>query len=361
MTAQSEQTPKVKSQRKRHMGKVWIKVWIMSFIALLVMVTPLVVTWQMVGISTAYAEFKNDANPRANYWRDVREGDKGYSAIKGQGANELIQNGGQNWRQIRNGPVATIGSWALGIAVAVLVLFHLFIGKAKLEQRTGRMVLRWRAYERSLHWFVAILFIILALTGLSLLYGRAVLIPLIGYDGFASYAQLAKLVHDYLSLFFVVGLILMLAMWFRENLLNKVDWEWFKVGGGYVTKHHAPAYKVNGAEKIWFWILFIVGIGLMISGIVMLFPNLGFERGVMQTANIVHAVSALILSAFVLGHIYLGTIGNEGSFEGMYTGEVDEAWAKQHHDLWYEQVMSGEAGEQQESPSAKGEQSAAPG
>ncbi len=357
MTAQSKQAPKARSRSKRRMGKVWV----MTLTALLVLTAPLLVSWQMVGFNAAYAEFKNDSNPRANYWRDVRQGDSGYTAVKGQETNTLIQNGGQNWRQIRNGPVATLGSWTLGLAVVVLVLFHLIVGKAKLEQRTDRKLLRWTVYERSLHWFVAILFILLALTGLSLLYGRAVLIPVFGNEGFATYAQFAKLVHDYLSLFFVVGLVLMLTMWFRENFLNKVDWEWFKIGGGYVGKQHAHAYKVNGAEKIWFWVLFITGIGLMISGIVMLFPNLAFERGVMQSANVIHAVSALILSAFVLGHIYLGTIGNEGSFEGMFTGEVDEAWAKQHHDLWYEQVMSGETVEQQERPTTQREQPVAPG
>ncbi len=356
MTAQSKQAPKTRSRCQRRMGKVWI----MTLTALLVLAAPLLVSWQMVGFNTAYAEFKNDSNPRANYWRDVRQGDTGYTAVKGQETNTLIQNGGQNWRQIRNGPVATLGSWALGISVVVLVLFHLIVGKAKLEQVTGRKILRWTVYERSLHWFVAILFILLALTGLSLLYGRAVLIPIFGNEGFATFAQLAKLVHDYLSLFFVVGLILMLTIWFRENFLNKVDWEWFKIGGGYVGKQHAHAYKVNGAEKIWFWVLFITGLGLMISGIVMLFPNLAFEREVMQSANVIHAVTALILSAFVLGHIYLGTVGNEGSFEGMLTGEVDEAWAKQHHDLWYEQVMSGEAVERQEhSPGQR--ESTAPG
>ena len=156
-------------------------------------------------------------------------------------------------------------------------------------------------------------------------------------DGFAAYAMYAKLIHDYLSLFFVIGLVVMLAMWFRENLFTRVDWKWFTSGGGY-GKSHVHAHKANAGEKLWFWILFIAGVGLMISGIILLFPNLGFERATMQNANLLHGITSLILSAFALGHIYLGTIGNEGTFEGMFTGEVDEAWAKQHHDLWYEEV-----------------------
>jgi formate dehydrogenase subunit gamma len=323
--------------KKHHLGKLWI----VSLAALLLLSAPLIVIFPIVGFSPiqmAQAEFKNDTNPRANYWRAVREGLTGYTTVKGQETTTLIQNGGQNWRQVRNGPIATLGAWAIGIVFVLIVLFHLTIGKAKLEKRTGRKVLRWTLFERLLHWYVAILFILMALTGLSILYGRAVLIPLLGYSGFATFAQFAKPVHNYLALLFVLGLVIMLIMWFRENIFHKVDWEWIKAGGGYLKKGHAHAYKANAGEKIWFWILLIAGTALMISGIVLLFPNLGFLRETMQGADIVHGIAALILSAVVLGHIYLGTLGNEGSFEGMISGEVDEAWAKQHHDLWYQET-----------------------
>lgn len=330
------------------------KVWITSLTALLVLAAPLVVSWQAGGLSTVHAEFKGDTNPRSNFWGAVRQESGGYSAVKGPETGVLIENGGQNWRQVRNGPVATVGAWLLGVVVAALILFHLIVGKARLEKRTGRKVLRWNVFERFVHWFVAILFIILAVTGLSLLYGRAVLIPVMGYEGFAAWAQLAKDAHNYLAMFFVVGLVVMLAMWFRENFLTKVDWEWFKSGGGYFGGKHPHAYKVNAGEKVWFWVLFIAGIGMMISGIVLLFPNLLFVRETMQLANIVHAATGVLLTGFSLGHIYLGTLGNEGSFEGMVTGEVDEAWAKQHHDLWYEETGGhGEAGK-----SAEGQPSA---
>jgi formate dehydrogenase subunit gamma len=333
MNTLSRHTANPTAAKKRRTRRLWI----VSLVAFLGMATPLVVMWPVLGFNTAQAEFKNDSNPRANYWRAVREGLTGYTTVKGQETSTLIQNGGQNWRQARNGPVAALGAWLFGIVLVGLVAFHLTVGKARLEQRTGRKILRWTVFERLLHWYVAILFILLALSGLSLLYGRAILIPMLGYSGFAAFAQFAKPLHDILALFFVLGLVIMLAVWFRENILHKVDWEWLKAGGGYAGKH-IHAHKVNGGEKIWFWILFIAGIGLMISGVILLFPNLGFMRETMQSADIIHGICALILSAVVLGHIYLGTIGNEGSFEGMISGEVDEAWAKQHHDLWYEQT-----------------------
>lgn len=324
------------------------KVWTASLLALLVFAVPLAVSWQITGINPVQAAFKDDTNPRADYWRAVREGVKGYTAVVGQETDVLIQNGGENWRQVRNGIVTAIGAGLLGFTVAALVLFHLVVGKARLQERTGRKVLRWSLFERILHWYVAILFIILALTGLSLLYGRAVLIPVMGLEAFSSYADFAKDAHNYLALFFVAGLLLMLALWLRENFFTKVDWEWFKAGGGYFGRQHPHAYKVNAGEKAWFWILLVAGIAVMISGLFLLFPNYGFDRPTMQGGLIVHGIASLLLVAFSLGHIYLGTLGNEGSFEGMISGEVDEGWARQHHDLWYQETRSAE-------PAATGE------
>jgi formate dehydrogenase subunit gamma len=320
------------------------KVWTASLLGLLVFATPLVISWQLTGINPVQAAFSKDTNPRANYWRAVREGVSGYTAVVGQETDVLIQNSGENWRQTRNGIVTIIGAGLLGFVVVALVVFHLLVGKARLEERTGRKVLRWSLFERILHWYVAILFIILALTGLSLLYGRAVLIPVMGLEGFAAYADFAKDSHNYLALFFVAGLVLMLALWVRENFFTRVDWEWFKSGGGYFgKKQHPHAYKVNAGEKVWFWILLVAGLAVMISGLVLLFPNYGFDRPTMQGGLVIHGITSLILVAFSLGHIYLGTLGNEGSFEGMISGEVDEGWARQHHDLWYRQVQESAA------------------
>lgn len=324
----------------KHAGHRRMKRWMVGLSLLLLLASPLLVVLPFTNVNviqSVEAAFKNNVNPRANYWRAVRKGDAGTTQSDSPESNVLIQNGGQNWREIRNGPIATIGGWAFAVVVVLIVLFHLTVGKAKLERRSGRKIPRWNLFERVLHWYVAILFILLALSGLVILYGRAILLPVMGYAGFDALAHLAKPVHNYLALFFVLGLVIMLVIWFRDNIMHKVDWEWLRGGGSYMGKH-AHAGKVNGGEKIWFWILFIAGIVLMVSGVILLFPNFGFERSTMQDADIYHGISALILSTVVLGHIYLGTIGNEGTFEGMISGEVDETWAKQHHDLWYEQT-----------------------
>jgi formate dehydrogenase subunit gamma len=294
---------------------------------------------QQTAQEQAAAQNTRDEEQRREFWRQARGGTAGYSAINAPEAGVLIQSGGDTWRSAREGPIKRWGGILLLVVLAALVLFHVVAGSVKLEQRTGRTITRWSIFERVMHWYTAILFIILGITGLSLLFGRTLLIPVIGHEAFAAWANFAKPVHDWLSIPFVIGLVLMMVPWIKDSLPKAYDWTWIKMGGGYLDKSkHPPAGFVNAGEKIWFWLLFFGGIVLTVSGVFLLFPNLGFERSAMQLAHLAHAISGVALIAFSLGHIYLGTLGNEGSLEGMITGEVDEAWAKAHHSVWYEEV-----------------------
>lgn len=287
----------------------------------------------------AQADRQRAEEQRREFWRQARGGMSGYSAVTGPETGVLIQSGGDTWRAVREGPILRWGGIVLIATLVGLLLFHFIAGAVKLEHRTGRTITRWSLFERVIHWYTAILFIILAITGLSLLFGRTVLMPLLGKEAFAAWAGFAKPVHDWLAVPFIVGLVLMMVPWIKDSLPKSHDWTWIKMGGGYLDKSkHPPAGFVNAGEKIWFWFLFFGGIVLIWSGFYLLFPNFGFERGTMQLAHIAHAISGVGLIAFSLGHIYLGTAGNEGSLEGMVTGEVDEAWAKAHHSIWYEEV-----------------------
>jgi len=290
-------------------------------------------------------------NPRAEYWRAVRQGTDGYSAVPGPESGVLIQNGGENWQEVRNGPITFLGGSLIIAAFIALAAKHIVLGKQKLEEKTGRKMERWTAFERGLHWYVAILFVLLSITGLSLIFGRAVLIPLMGKEGFAAWAQIAKPVHDYLALPFVAGLVVMLVIWIPKNIFRDYDFAWMKSAGGFFGEGHPPAGFANAGEKIFFWLLFFGGIALTISGFYLLFPNFGWERSTMQLSHIVHAGSGLFLIAVSLGHIYLGTLGVEGVLEGMVGGEVDEGFAKQHHNVWYEEVKHG-APARHEAPAA---------
>lgn len=327
-----------KTQKSRH---VKIMLWSLAVILCGALVLPLT-GYVYVGLTgTTHAQSQEETNPRADFWGAVRESQEGYVASRGPyTTNTLVQNGGQNWRQYRNGPVSSYGPWVLAISLLAIGLFHIVTrGGVKLEGgRSGRTVQRWSVFERFLHWFTAVLFIILTITGLSILFGRAVLIPVLGSEGFAAWAQLALTLHNYLGPFFVVGVLLEILMWIRHNIPNATDFKWFAQGGGLIGKGHPSAGRMNGGEKVWFWIICTFGIAVCVTGLIMDFPNFGFSREGMQLANLIHAITGIIWVAVAFGHIYIGTAGTEGSFEGMATGRVSVEWAQQHHDQWYEEV-----------------------
>jgi formate dehydrogenase subunit gamma len=282
---------------------------------------------------------EKQTNPRADYWRDVRQGMPGYTAVTGQETGVLIQDGGEEYRQLRNGAVVNVGAVVLPLVLLAIGLFFVWRGKIKLEHgKSGQVVERWSLPERVMHWYTATLFVILSVTGLSLLYGRAVLIPVLGLAGFAAYAEFAKNFHNYLGPFFVVGVLLIVISWIKYNLPAKEDLEWFKKGGGIVGNEHPSAGRVNAGEKIWFWIVCTVGLGVCVTGLILDFPNFEQTRGVMQVSQLLHAILGIGWIAVFFGHVYIGTVGTEGALEGMTTGYVDVNWAKQHHDLWYEDL-----------------------
>lgn len=318
-----------------------IMLWSLAVILCGSLVLPLT-GYVYVGLmGTTHAQSQEETNPRSDFWGAVRKSQEGYVSSSGPyTTNTLIQNGGQNWRQYRNGPVSTYGPWVLAVSLLAIGLFHLVtMGGVKLdEERSGKTVQRWSAFERTLHWFTAVLFIILTITGLSMLFGRAVLIPVMGSAGFAAWAQVAMTLHNYLGPFFVVGVLLEILFWIRHNIPNATDFKWFAKGGGMFGKSHPSAGRMNGGEKLWFWIICTVGVAVCVTGLIMDFPNYGFSREDMQLANLIHAVTGLVWVAVAFGHIYIGTAGTEGSLEGMTTGRVSVEWAKQHHDLWYEEV-----------------------
>jgi len=292
-------------------------------------------------LNAASAQFTGESNPRSQYWRAVREGNQGYTAVQGQETGVLVQNGGQNWRQLRNGPIATYGGWLMVVMVIGLLLFLAIRGQVSIEGgRSGRVIPRWSLWERILHWYTAILFIVLAITGLSLLFGRAVLIPLLGPGGFAGWAGFSMEVHNLLGPLFSIGVVLTLILAFRHNLPEPGDWQWIKEGGGYFNpKKHPPAGKVNiGQKLIVYWIMLTIGLAVVVTGFILDFPNFGQTRETMQIANLIHAAGAVVWVFFMIMHIYLGSVGVEGVFEGMSKGYVDENYAKQHHSKWYEEV-----------------------
>jgi formate dehydrogenase subunit gamma len=250
----------------------------------------------------------------------------------------LEQPAGRDWRYFRNVTLRWIGGIAILGMLAVLVIFYLMRGMVRIASgRSGRTIVRFSGFERFVHWMTATCFIILAISGLNITFGRPLLLPLIGHDAFSAWSQWAKYAHNYLSFPFTICVILIFLMWIGGNIPNKVDVEWLKAGGGIVGDSHPPAYRFNAGQKAVYWIVVIGGGAVAVTGYQLMFPFYVTNIEGMQLAQIVHAVVGVLFIAVMLAHIYIGTIGMEGAFEAMGEGTVDLNWAKEHHSLWLEE------------------------
>jgi formate dehydrogenase subunit gamma len=281
----------------------------------------------------------------------------GRCTLPDQKACTIEQPAGRDWRQFHQVTLRWIGAISVLGMLAILVAFYLIRGMVRIESgRSGRVLVRFTSFERLVHWMTATCFIILAVSGLNITFGKPLLLPLIGPEAFTDWSQWAKYAHNYLSFPFTLGVFVIFLMWIGWNVPSRVDVEWLKKGGGMVGHEHPPADRFNAGQKIIYWIVVLGGAAVAVSGYILMFPFYGTNIADMQVAQIVHGVVSLLFVAVMLAHIYIGTIGMQGAFEGMWDGTVDLNWAKQHHKLWVEKEMSkGEAS----APPPKGRMQAA--
>ena len=294
----------------------------------------------------------------SEFWRAIRRGDAGRVSGPDAQAGVMIQSEGDLWRAMRNGPLSTYGIWVLIGMVALLALFFLLRGRIKIDAGpSGHRLLRFNHVERTVHWLTASTFVVLALTGLNLLYGRYFMPYIVGPEIFAWLTIAGKYAHNYLAFGFMIGIALMFVLWLAENIPNHHDLIWLLKGGGMFIKGvHPPSKKFNAGQKILFWLVIVGGASLSLSGLALLFPfqfsmfadtfvkmNIWFGTELpttltpiqeQQYAQLWHAIVGIVMTAIILGHIYIGTIGMEGAFDAMGEGEVDYNWAREHHGLW---------------------------
>lgn len=280
----------------------------------------------------------------APVWRDVRkEGQQHTTTVQGRETGVLVQSAGETWRQIRNGPVTFYGGWLVVIVTLIVAAIYFAMGPVKLHDKaTGRMIERFTLAERWAHWVMGISFVVLGITGLIILFGKFVLLPVIGYTLFAWLSALSKNLHNFVAPLFAVSLLIFILMYAKDNLPKSYDFAWFAKAPGFFAGKHIPSGRFNGGEKVWFWGgVVVLSIALVVTGAVLLFPNFDQVRSTMQQMSVIHMVAALLVIAAAIGHIYMGTIGVEGAYRAMRDGTVDESWAKEHHEYWYNEVKGG--------------------
>jgi formate dehydrogenase subunit gamma len=301
----------------------------------------------------------------SQHWRAIRQVIQGTVSIPDKKAGQLVQSEGDAWRAYKNGPLANWGAWGLLAVIVVLAVFYLIRGRIRVEHgMSGKKMLRFAEMERLAHWLLAVSFIILALTGLNITYGKYFLLPVIGKSAFSGITYAGKMLHNYTAFAFMAGLVMILVLWIRENFPNVHDLKWLAKGGGMFTKGvHPPARKFNAGQKIIFWVVLLGGISISMSGLALMFPFqtamfaktfavlnvFGFDLPTqltavqeMQYASNWHAIVAFVLIGVIIAHIYIGTIGMEGAFDAMGSGEVDENWAKEHHSIWVKETREAE-------------------
>jgi formate dehydrogenase subunit gamma len=308
---------------------------------------------------------RNRVQPGNNapMWRGVQGGMEGYSSLpKSQAAEAgtLIQapvrypgtrfvTAGEAWREVRNKWIVPYGGSLLLIALVALAIFYFTrgpLGHHPAVGGGGRRIERFTPFERAAHWTNAIAFVILAISGIVMAFGKFFLLPIIGQTLFGYFTYILKNLHNFAGPLFAVSLVIIIVTFLKDELPRRGDLGWLAKAGGVFSKSHdePPTHRFNAGEKVMYWLAVVVlGLIVVASGLVLdhLIPNIVFLRGTMQAAHMVHAVAAVLMMSVLALHIYLGTIGMRGAYRAMREGYVDEAWAREHHGYWYEDIKAG--------------------
>jgi formate dehydrogenase subunit gamma len=269
---------------------------------------------------------------------------EGFVHIQDQKAGVLIQPAGRMFRDFHSIGQFWIDAGLIGLAVLAMAAMYLIVGSMTFH-RDGRTIVRFSSVERFNHWLVAFCFIVLALTGLNLVFGRTLVQPWMGDDAFAEMTHLGKLAHNFIAFPFMIGLVVQAFHWLRLNLPDRTDIVWIKMAGGLFGGPHPPAKKFNAGQKMVYWATAFGGAALSLTGLALLMPFAVTDILGMQLIQVAHSLIAAGMVAIIISHVYLGTIGVRGSFEAMATGRVDLNWARNHHWLWVrDEVAKGKVG-----------------
>ena len=258
----------------------------------------------------------------------------------------ILQRGGNTWRHLRNGPLALIAGTLLILVPLLIYGFHRAVGPAPAVPESGESVQRFSYWDRLVHWSAAITFLVLAASGVVILFGKKVLLPWMGHTVYYWFALVAKTLHNFVGPLFIFCSIALFLTFLRKNLFARHDWQWLKKGGGLLKHEHIPAGFFNAGEKLWFWGgVALLGLLMSATGLMLDFSyfktigeHFAITRYLLQIADTLHIAGAALYIAASMGHIYIGTWGTPGTYRGIRDGNVDVAWVREHHELWYDDI-----------------------
>ena len=203
-----------------------------------------------------------------------------------------------------------------------------------------KKLLRYPPSERVNHWLTAIIFILLALSGLAFFYPA--FYPLNQLFGGGVWT---RILHPFIGVVMAISFGVMFFNYKQLNVMTPTDREWLShvremVNGD--DRNMPEAGKFNGGQKLLFWLLVACMALLILSGIVIwrAYFSFLFPVAVIRFASVVHAVAATIMIALIIFHIY-AAIWTKESIDAMLYGQVRRAWAKQHHPAWFRQMTGG--------------------
>jgi len=282
----------------------------------------------------------------ADLWRAIKAGESGYSTYKGVDADILINVAGNEGKILRNTYLKPVFAFAFVGVFAAFLVFYFVNGPATLSKGfSGKLVFRWSKADLWIHWILAVSCLIMMLTGLVIMLGRHFIAPFVGDGIWAGVIAFSKFSHDWSGPIFMVSWLACVIKWMPLQTIKMYDLKWFLVVGGYINfgpfkGKHPDSGFANAGEKMWFWSLTIFGFCISVTGIMLVFPTLDLPRIWAMLALLIHGVSAVIIVAFTIVHIWMATVLSEGGMECMVSGYCDENWASQHHNLWYDEIKA---------------------
>lgn len=198
-------------------------------------------------------------------------------------------------------------------------------------------LLRHPVYTRVLHWSVAIFFVLSLISGFAIyspwLYRW--LTPVFGGG------PRTRLLHPWFGLLFDLFFFFQFLNWLAPMAWTAADRRWLKRIKEYTTHQHRVEPEdvgfFNGGQKIYFWLIALSGVLFLITGLVMWFDN-AIPRWAVAISYVIHDLSALLMLAGFVIHVYEGTSHQPGTLRSMTDGTVTEKWAWTHHPAWYRAV-----------------------